>query len=140
MIYLLATHVVCISATFIVVIFADIMAYEWLRGLRDTIPKRTVRILHRVVLAGLSGIIGSGLLLALPRIGHLVHEPAFLLKMGAVAALIVNALSIEKLSADAVSHPFNALPLEKRKWFYLSGFVSVFGWIGAIACGLWLTY
>lgn len=60
----------------------------------------------------------------------------FLVKMAAVAALIVNTAAIAVLSPVASSRSFASLTRREKIPLFVSGFVSLAGWVTAIACGL----
>jgi uncharacterized membrane protein YGL010W len=62
-------------------------------------------------------------------------EPAFIVKMFMVTALIINGVAIGSLSQLASSAPFAALTRRQRAMLLVSGGVSVFCWLGAVFIG-----
>lgn len=135
---LLALHATFICGTLLPVLYGDLLGLEWLTGARTTLGERLVGRLRWLAGAGLCGILATGFLLALPKLVELRGEPLFVVKLIFVGALVINALMLGELAAYATEMPFKEVPRAMRKWFYVSAFVSVFGWLGAICCGLFL--
>lgn len=131
-------HVIAICITLALVAYADEQALLWVLGRKARLSAGVVRFLHYAVALGLGAIILTGALLFLPDADYYLADPTFLIKMGAIAALIINTYFIDRFSAIAVTRSFNELSHGQRLALLLSGGVSVLGWLTALACGLLL--
>lgn len=59
----------------------------------------------------------TGTLMITPEWEYFLQEPAFYIKMGLVAVLIINALAIGKLSRIATELPFTLLTTEEKRHY-----------------------
>ncbi len=117
------------------VLFADHLAFDWVRGKKATLDPRPLHIAHWIVTVGLSCLILSGLCLFWPMREYLVSQPLFWLKMLFVCALVINSFFIERFMS-AVEKPFATLTRNERLPLMISGAVSTCSWLGAIAVAL----
>lgn len=108
----------------------------WLLGKQQVLNKKRVETLHIIVSIGLAGVLLTGGLLFISRASFLLTEPAFLVKMAFVLALIINGFFIGIVSETATHTPFKMLSKKQRAGLLLSGLVSGVGWTGAAICGL----
>lgn len=131
-------HILAIIMTGAVVIYSDEQGLMWVLGKKETLDRRRLEILHTIVGVGISLIILTGGLIALPRISRFIHDPVFIIKMGFVLVLIVNAFFVGQLMHTASEKSFASLKKKERLPLSISGAVSVIGWLGAITCGLLL--
>lgn len=132
-------HVGAIVLTVLFVLYADEQGIQWMLGKKKTLDKRRIEILHAIVGVGISLIILAGGLIAIPRLDYLLTNTTFLIKMGFVGVLIINAFFIDTLSRIASEKPFRELTQKERVPVLLSGALSVAGWVGAIMCGILLS-
>lgn len=128
-------HVVLIILTLLVVAYADEEALQYLLG-RKNLKGRTVRLLHHLVALGLAGTIITGGILYLRSPSFYLSDPVFIVKMIAVAALIINSAFLDRFSMDATTRPFASLKRHEKRMLLMSGAVSVAGWVIAGICGL----
>lgn len=117
------------------VLFADHLAFDWMRGKRPSLEDSAIHKAHWIVTIGLSGLILTGLYLFWPMQSYLVHQPLFWLKMFFVGALAINSLFIERLMPTA-SRPYATLERGQRAPLMVSGAVSTVSWIGAICVAI----
>jgi hypothetical protein len=89
-------------------------------------------------LAALAGMVATGFLLFAAEAGHLVVNPVFQLKLGLIAAGLLNIAIYELWGKRAVANlPANApMPRKAR----MAGVASVAIWIGVAACGRAIAY
>ncbi|HUO50723.1 MAG TPA: hypothetical protein VMU25_04145 [Candidatus Paceibacterota bacterium] len=113
------------------ILLADSSAMAWLLGKRETIDRASIMRSHWVVSIALAGVIGSGLFLFWPLRAYLITQPLFWLKMGFVAALVINSYAIERLMETPTHRPFRSLSSAEKLPFFLSGAVSTVSWLGA---------
>lgn len=113
------------------VLYADHLGFSWLRGKSELLLRQHLMRAHYVVSTALVLLIGSGFYMFWPMRAYLLHQPLFLLKMGFVAALIVNAVVIGELMHVATHTPFSNLPRRNRIPLFISGAVSMLCWAGA---------
>lgn len=118
------------------ILFADHSAFNWIRGKTGAIGRAALFITHWVVTIALLSLVYTGLFLFWPQREYLLHQPLFLLKMVFVAALLINAIAIERLMHVAEAQPFASLTTGKKVRLFLSGAVSTLSWIGAGLIGL----
>ncbi len=132
-------HVGAIVLTVLFVLYADEQGIQWMLGKKKTLDKRRIEILHAIVGVGISLIILAGGLIAIPRLDYLLTNTTFLIKMGFVGVLVINAFFIGTLVRLASEKSFRELSLKERVPVLLSGALSVMGWVGAIMCGILLS-
>lgn len=138
MIELSTIHVGILIITMLVVIYTDHLGLLYVLGKKAVLSKQLVTWLHRVVLVGLLGMIGTGFFLFLPMSEYLLSKPNFYVKMLFVLTLVVNAFVINAFMKHAFIMPFKQLPSNIRRNLLISGAVSTLGWLGAILGGLYL--
>ena len=132
-------HVVAIICTGSIVLYTDTLALSWLRGTKPVLDTAVVDRAHIAVSIGLALVITTGGLLFLPRAEFLLTSPIFAIKMCFVLALIINGFFIDRLATTATKGPFSSLSDREKIPLFISGAVSVLGWVGAIICGLLLS-
>lgn len=132
---LTTVHLGVVFATIFAVLYSDEQAFLWLLGKKERLSAETVRFLHAVVSMGLGLLIITGGLLYMRAPEAYLSNPTFLVKMAAVAALIINTYVIERLSPLAISRSYASLSDTERRTLFVSGAVSVAGWSTAILCG-----
>ncbi len=128
-------HVCTLAITAIAILYADHLGFGYLRGKRLHLDHGRTVVLHRIVWAGLIGMIVSGFFLAFPQWEFLKDDPIFKVKMGFVLVLILNAFAIGKLSQVTSEQSFAELPPHKKMVLLISGALSATGWIGAATIG-----
>lgn len=129
-------HVIAVLGSLGFVLYADYHGGRWFRGTVATLPARTVERMHAGVSVGLAALLLTGGLMFIDRSAYLLSQPAFLTKMGFVAALVINGFFIGRISGLATAGPFADLPAGKKRQVVLSGAVSAIGWVAATALGL----
>lgn len=113
------------------VLYADQLAFAWLRGKKETLQHSHLLQAHYLVSAALAAIVLSGAYMFWPMRTYLLQQPLFYLKMFFVGALILNALVIGTLLRIATHKPFHILTRKEKFPLMLSGAISTIGWIGA---------
>lgn len=131
-------HLAILALTALVIAWADHDALAYVRGKKVVLDKRRVRLAHRLVWAGLIGMIVTGAIMAAPALSYWVSEPAFIAKMLFVLALVGNAFLIGALSHTATERAFTALSPAEKTRMCVSGAVSFIGWAGAAAIGFFV--
>jgi len=131
-------HVPVLLVTLVLILWSDSLAVAWMKGKKEVIPGRLLHRLHYGVLIGLAGMVLTGTALAYDRIDFLLQDNTFYVKMMFVAALVVNSFFIGAYSKVALSRRYADLSFPERIPLFVTGGVSVIGWVGAIACGLLL--
>jgi len=125
-------HVTTIFVLVPLILYTDYLGTLWVRGIRETLPARTLTLLHRLVLMGLAVMLVTGGILFRDLSAYLLTVPAFYIKMSFVAALIINSFFIGTLMHVAAERSFASLPKRERLPLYISGLVSGVSWVGAI--------
>ena len=120
------------------ILYADHLAFSWVRGKRDILLRAHLLRAHHWVSLALAALIGSGLLLFWPSREYLLHQPAFWIKMSFIGALLVNSFVIEYLMHAATSQSFKSLELRQKTPLFISGIVSLGSWIGAATAAFFL--
>jgi Zn-dependent protease with chaperone function len=128
-------HVTILAVTAIAIAVADHYGLQYMRGVAPLLNARTTHILHYIVWVGLSGMIITGALLVAPALSYYAAEPAFIVKMCMVLALVVNGIAIGILSRHAYQTPFAQLAISTKRALFVSGAVSTSCWIGAALIG-----
>lgn len=135
---LLPLHIAFIIGTLLLVLYTDEQALMWMLGKKRVLNEKSVRLLHHAIATGLALLlITGGLLYSSAAISYL-SNPTFIAKMVAIAALIINTYFIGKFSPLATMHSFKELTRSQRLPLFISGAVSVVGWVGAVVSGLLL--
>jgi uncharacterized membrane protein len=129
-------HGLLVTATALFILYTDHKGYQYFTGKVATLSERFVHRSHQLVWAGLLSIIATGALLFSESWQYRLSEPAFLIKMGFVAVLLMNAFAIGSLSRKASTTPFAQLDPNQKKTLLVSGGLSAMGWVGAIVIGL----
>lgn len=136
---LLDLHFVVVLATISGVFFSDSLALLWVLGKKERLDAPMIETAHTVVTSGLALIILTGGLLYARAPDAYLTDTTFIVKMGAVAALIVNTYFIGRFAPLAIDGPFARLRTEVRAKLFISGGVSVAGWATAAFCGYLLS-
>lgn len=131
-------HIAFVLFSVGVIFLADKEGFAWIRGKKETLDPKRLRILHILTWTGLLLLIASGITLFLPRASFLLKEPFFIMKMLFVAVLIVNAFLIGRLMHVATVRPFRSLQLKEKIQLFASGAISTVSWAGAILAALYL--
>jgi hypothetical protein len=132
---LVTIHLTLIIVTGLAVLYSDEQAFLWLLGKKETLSRGLVQTLHTCVSWGLGSILISGGLLYFRAPVAYLTNLTFLVKLGAILALIFNTYVIEKFSEVAITRPYRSLSPRERLPLFLSGAVSVGGWSIALLCG-----
>lgn len=131
-----AFHGLIFTATAVVIVYADHQGFLYFRGSRQTLSPAFLKWSHRLVWTGLLLMIFTGFLLAFPAWEYYLTQPAFLIKMGFVLTLLVNAFAIGTLSRKAGEVAFAELTKKEKTTLLVSGALSAIGWVGAASIGL----
>ncbi|MEK7531057.1 MAG: hypothetical protein AAB573_04285 [Patescibacteria group bacterium] len=129
----LIIHLSILTLTVLVILYTDHMAFQYVRGTRETIDVKLATRLHMTVWVGLIGMIATGLWMAYPALSMLITMSLFQLKMGFVALLVCNAIFIGTLIPVSVT-PYAQLSNRQKTPLMIGGALSTIGWIGAITC------
>ena len=129
-------HLSIVIGTGLMVMYSDEQAAMWILGKKEVLDQKKVSLLHNLVTAGLTLLLLTGGLLYLQAPVAYLSSITFVVKMVAVAALILNTYAISRLSHVATSRSFKSLSKEERIPLFISGFISIAGWGTAALCGL----
>lgn len=129
-------HLAILLLTALVIVYADHLGFRYFRGTVRVLDAGRITLLHRIVWVGLLSMILTGVSLAYDRIDYLLSQPVFLLKMGFVLVLIINAGFISALSRLASTVPFSELGARQKTALLVSGALSTISWVGAATIGL----
>jgi hypothetical protein len=124
-------HIGALTFAFAGILIADHSALDWMRGKTDVAHPAAVFSAHWVVSVGLAVVVLSGLWLFWPMRAYLLTQPLFWIKMGFVAALLINSLFIEAFMHRATRYAFRDLTFRQKLPLLLSGAVSTLSWLGA---------
>ncbi|HVZ75881.1 MAG TPA: hypothetical protein VG934_01255 [Candidatus Paceibacterota bacterium] len=124
-------HLAALAVAACGLLYADKIGLSWMRGRTETVPSRTLLVLHEVVSVALIVLILTGLYLFWPLREYLLHQRLFYIKMSFVALLVVNSIAIDNLMHTAAHTPFRDLPARLRTGLFVSGGLSFLCWVGA---------
>ncbi len=131
-------HIIIVIGTGLIVLYSDEQALLWVLGKKSMLHPARITFLHRAVSVGLALLFITGGLLYLRAVPFYLSDTTFIVKMTAITALILNTYFIERFSHIAMSRTFSSLSTPERLPLFISGGVSVAGWVTAILCGLLL--
>lgn len=131
-------HLAILLITAVVILYSDHEGFAYFREKKLTLSKQFVAWSHRLVWAGLLGMLLTGVVLVFPSWEYWLQDPAFYVKMGFVLTLFINAFFIGKLSHVATETPFSLLEQHERQTLLVSGALSAIGWIGAACMGFFV--
>ena len=127
---ILTVHVLTFSVNIILVIAADLNALRWVLGWKQVLSSTLMRRLHRLISVGLGVSVITGLYLFWGVRDYLLTVPAFYTKLLLVVMLVVNSFFIGKHIMIATKRSFTDLSSAERRPLYISGIVSMCGWVG----------
>lgn len=131
-------HGLFVLITALLILYTDHKGFQYFTGKITTISPRFIHRSHQLVWIGLTVIILSGATLAARAWSYYLDNPVFILKMGFVAILVMNAFAIGTIAKKATTTAFTDLTKEEKWTLLTSGGLSVIGWLGAIVIGLLL--
>ena len=103
---LVTIHLTIVILTGLVVLYSDEQALMWVLGKRPILSKKKITILHRTISVGLALLLITGGLLYIQAVSAYLSDSTFIIKMTAIAALILNTYFIEKFSHVATNRTF----------------------------------
>jgi len=109
-----------------------------LGGLAATAPARLITRARGLAVAALAGMLLSGLILFSAEAGHLAVNPVFQLKLGLIAAGVVNIALYELLAKRELLKIAPGAPMPTRA--RIAGLLSLLIWVGVAACGRAIAY
>ena len=136
--YVLPLHILFAVVAVATVVVADLHALGWVAGKFTVLPERRLIALHDIVYGGLLGLIVTGVLMFWPLSSYLLTQPAFLIKMGFVLALIINSVVISRHMPLAFTRSFSSLTFRERLPLFISGGISAISWVGALTAAQFL--
>lgn len=128
-------HLATLALLALVIVYSDLSALLYVLGYKRTLNKVSLLWEHRLVWAGLGVMLLSGGSMFLPGWEYYLSEPVFLVKMGFVAALVINGFFIGALVARMGEVPFAELEQSIRIRAFISGAISTASWAGAASIG-----
>ena len=128
----LPLHLLILLATAVGIFKADKLGMAWMRGKKEMLDAAVLERYHWWVVAGLAGMILTGIGLVLPNPNDYIHNPAFVMKMVLVGMLVVNSAVIGSLMKIATVRSYASLSTREKLPLFISGAVSAVGWIGAV--------
>ena len=131
-----ALHVSVLILTAVGILYADKEVAQYIRGTKELLDEKLMRWLHRGVWVGLILMIATGVGLYLEKGEPFLGDPAFLIKMFMVGALVANGFVIGQLTQHTIHTPFRNLSKKTTRAFFVSGGISAACWIGATLIGL----
>jgi hypothetical protein len=134
--YLVIAHIVILIVTLVIVLWADHLGLEWLRGKTATIDSAVLAKLHVYVWIGLGAMMVTGAILAYPLRDYLLSNPRFYVKMWYVGMLVINGLAIGVVSQIATKTTYREVPKKQKAKLLAVGVISTLAWTGAIIGGL----
>ncbi|MDB5190028.1 MAG: hypothetical protein JWN49_354 [Parcubacteria group bacterium] len=136
---LVTIHLTIVILVGLLVLYSDEQALMWVLGKKSILNRTHITLLHRSVSIGLASLLITGGLLYIQAVPAYLSNQTFIVKMVAIAALILNTYFIEKFSHVATSRSFSSLASSEKLPLFISGAVSFLGWVVAITCGLILS-
>ena len=131
-------HILSLLFAVCIMALADKEVFAWLRGKKETLIEKRMYLYHILMWEALFALIGSGILLALPRLSYLITQPLFVIKMLFVGILFVNAIILGRLMPVTSERGFSSLSKEEKMSVYMSGVISAFSWIATTLVALTL--
>lgn len=135
---LLPLHILSLLFSLFWIFRSEKDGLAWMRGKIQTIDHAKLRRYHLFVWLGLGGLIVSGFFMFWPGRNYYFSDPTFLVKMGFVAALIINSFVIDVFLKVAAEKPFAEVSKNQKTGLFISGGASMVAWVGAITMGLML--
>lgn len=135
---ILPFHLGTLAFVVAVVLLSDKEAFAWFRGTKPLLSLGRLRVYHRLMWAGLSLMILTGLLMFYPIAPFLLQNPAFYIKMFFVLTLVVNGFFVGKMLTVASTRTYASLSFKERLPLLISGAISICGWIGAATAAFFL--
>ena len=128
----MGAHMLALLFALVNIALADWKGLQWMRGKVQTLPARSMWMLHNHIWMALAVLILSGAAIATYHVNELMASPAFGAKLAAIVALTLNGVYIRRTMRIASEMPFAQVPAEKRRALYLSGIISTIAWATAI--------
>lgn len=116
---------------------ADHLGFTWVRGKVTTLDKKTIAKYHKGTWVALILVIITGTITFLS-VRSIVVYPQFYIKMGFVAALVVNSFVIGSLSKIPTTRTYTSLTMKEKLPLIISGVMSTISWIGAAVMALFI--
>ncbi len=135
---MMTIHLTLVILTGLVVLYSDEQGFLWMFGKKPLLSHNQIWIQHALVSMGLASIVLTGGIMFVNQASYFLHDPTFLVKMVFVFALLVNGFLIESIAEIATQKAFKELTPSERRRVFISGAVSIIGWIGAGLLGLTL--
>lgn len=125
-------HGLLAGFSFLFVIISDLYGSLWTLG---KLPKLNLKVLiwlHRIVFAGLGGLILTGLLMFSLNSEELLKNSVFLVKMVFVTILFWNAWRIGKEIHIPAEKTFSQLNSKEKKHMLIVGATSIISWVSIL--------
>ena len=120
------------------VLYTDEQAVMWMLGKKQMLSRGRIMAMHHAIAIGLALLLITGGLLYTRAAPEYLTNPVFIIKMIAIAALIINTYFIGKFAPLATEHSFKELSPAQRLSLFISGGISGLGWLTVVICGLLL--
>jgi hypothetical protein len=133
-------HVLAVFCAVFAIAVADHEVFGWILGRKQTLSRTKMHYVHWAVWGTLLTLIGSGILLFLPRYDYLLRQPLFDTKLLFVCVLVMNAVVIGNLMEMTLTYPYASVPFKEKLPLLVSGAVSSISWSSVILIGLYLFY
>lgn len=133
---LVKIHIGILIAVVLVIIYADHEGFMWMRGKKELLSEKSLKITHKLMWTGVVLMLLTGFFLFLPLKDYLFTNPAFIAKMVFVLALFVNGFFVGKFMHVATYKRFAELTPEEKKPLFIVGGISGTSWAGAIISAL----
>jgi hypothetical protein len=115
-----------------------IMDLRLIGAFAATSPGQLLRRARRAVIAALAAMVVTGFLLFTAEASHVVRNPVFLVKMGFIAAGVVNIVIFELFAKCAVQTLPPGIPMPPAT--RAAGYASLGIWLAVAACGRSIAY
>lgn len=126
-------HVVAVLVFFAVVAAMDLRLLGWLRGEPVT---AVIARLRPVAITALLVVAATGFTLFTPEASAIIRNPAFQLKLAAIALALANVAVLERRFGDLIRGNTAAVPPGAR----FAALASLTLWLLAAACGRFIAY
>lgn len=136
----LPLHLLSLAFCFVTIIRSDWMGSSWMRGKVNTIDPVKLGSLHKQAWVGLLLMIVTGAVLFSQNTDTLLASGPFYVKMTCVLALalVINAFVIGRFMKIATQKKFSEVNGGDKAKLFLSGFVSIFGWVTAFLAAFYI--
>lgn len=137
---ILYIHLGTLALVIPLIIISDYQALLWKMGKKETLNPKIIKTVHNLTGIALATMVLSGIAMSLRIFPYLLGEPAFIIKMVFVLALIVNSFFIGKLMHITFERSYVSLSMKEKTPLFIAGAVSGISWLGAFVSALFMGF